>query len=110
MQLYINSIAKYGQSPFIYPVYGLGGLPESFARLSAIHGGTYMLDKPVDKILFGNDGKVCGIESGGEVARAPMIICDHGCLFGPEGVGDLGQAGRPIVGLVLGCIEAAFCK
>jgi Rab GDP dissociation inhibitor len=76
MQLYINSIARYGQSPFIYPVYGLGGLPESFARLSAIHGGTYMLDKPVDKILYGEDGKVCGIESGGEVARAPMVICD----------------------------------
>jgi Rab GDP dissociation inhibitor len=76
MQLYINSIARYGQSPFIYPVYGLGGLPESFARLSAIHGGTYMLDKPVDKILYGDDGKVCGIESKGEVARAPMVICD----------------------------------
>ncbi|KAF4759460.1 Rab GDP dissociation inhibitor beta, partial [Perkinsus olseni] len=46
MKLYLDSITRYGQSPFIYPIYGLGGIPEGFSRLSAIHGGTYMLNKP----------------------------------------------------------------
>ena len=47
IQLYVDSLGKYGDSPFLYPVYGLGGLPESFSRLCAIHGGTYMLNTPV---------------------------------------------------------------
>lgn len=30
IQLYVDSLGKYGDSPFLYPIYGLGGLPESF--------------------------------------------------------------------------------
>lgn len=56
-------MGKYGGSPFLYPVYGLGGLPESFSRLCAIHGGTYMLNTPVDEILM-EGGKAVGIRSG----------------------------------------------
>lgn len=55
-KLYVESMGKYGLSPFLYPVYGLGGLPESFSRLCAIHGGTYMLNTPVDEILFNAEG------------------------------------------------------
>jgi Rab GDP dissociation inhibitor len=76
MQLYLESIGRYGDSPFLYPVYGLGGLPEAFSRLCAIHGGTYMLNTQVDKILFGEDGKVSGIQSGENTATAPLVICD----------------------------------
>jgi Rab GDP dissociation inhibitor len=75
-KLYLNSLLQYGGSPFIYPIYGLGGLPEGFSRLSAIHRGTYMLNKPVDKLEFGPDGKVIGVRSGDEVAKAPLVICD----------------------------------
>jgi len=45
IKLYAYSVSRYGNSPYIYPVYGLGGLPEGFSRLCAIHGGTYMLNK-----------------------------------------------------------------
>jgi Rab GDP dissociation inhibitor len=48
MVLYMDSLGKYSDSPFLYPIYGLGGLPESFARLCAIYGGTYMLSSNVD--------------------------------------------------------------
>ena len=74
-QLYQESMGKYGDSPFLYPVYGLGGLPESFSRLCAIHGGTYMLNTPVDEILFEND-QVVGVRCGDQNARAPLVICD----------------------------------
>lgn len=73
--LYNESLGKYGDSPFLYPIYGLGGLPESFSRLCAIHGGTYMLNTNVDEIIL-TDGKVSGIKSGNEQAKAPMVICD----------------------------------
>ncbi|CAG8626809.1 15041_t:CDS:10 [Racocetra fulgida] len=74
--LYISSVARYGKSPYIYPLYGLGELPQGFARLSAIYGGTYMLDKAVDEIVYDADGRVCGVRSGDEVARTKQVIGD----------------------------------
>jgi Rab GDP dissociation inhibitor len=62
IRLYVNSMARYGKSPYIYPLYGLGELPQGFARLSAIHGGTYMLNASVDEVLYEN-GKVSGIKA-----------------------------------------------
>ena len=69
-------MARYGKSPYIYPLYGLGELPQSFARLSAIYGGTYMLDKPVDEIVTGADGKFVGVRSGSETVKAKQVIGD----------------------------------
>merc|ERR1719356_1210547 len=76
LKLYLNSVLQYGGSPFLYPIYGLGGLPEGFSRLSAIHRGTYMLNKPVDGFVYDGEGKVCGVKSGEEVAKCKMVICD----------------------------------
>lgn len=75
-QLYLNSLMRIGGSPFIYPLYGLGGLPEGFSRLAAINRGTYMLHKQVDDFVFDDAGKVCGVKSGEEVAKCKMVICD----------------------------------
>ena len=57
IKLYAESLARYGKSPYLYPLYGLGELPQGFARLSAIYGGTYMLDKQIDEIVM-EGGKV----------------------------------------------------
>lgn len=76
IMLYTSSLAKYGKSPYIYPLYGLGELPQGFARLSAIYGGTYMLDKPIDEIVTGEDGKFVGVRSGEETVKADKVIGD----------------------------------
>ncbi|EFX05211.1 secretory pathway GDP dissociation inhibitor [Grosmannia clavigera kw1407] len=74
IRLYGNSVARYGKSPYIYPLYGLGELPQGFARLSAIYGGTYMLNTDVDELLHGSDGKISGI-------KATMINGDEKVKF-----------------------------
>eukprot|EP00537_Pseudo-nitzschia_pungens_P003070 CAMPEP_0172378654 /NCGR_PEP_ID=MMETSP1060-20121228/69528_1 /TAXON_ID=37318 /ORGANISM="Pseudo-nitzschia pungens, Strain cf. cingulata" /LENGTH=465 /DNA_ID=CAMNT_0013106379 /DNA_START=477 /DNA_END=1874 /DNA_ORIENTATION=- len=80
LQTYMYSLMRYGTSPYIYPVYGLGGLPEGFSRICAIHGGTFMLNRDVDEILFDDSGKAIGITSSEDgkkmMAKAPMIIGD----------------------------------
>jgi len=53
---------RWGNSPYIYPLYGLGELPQGFARLSAIYGGTYMLNTDVDEVLY-EGGKAVGIKA-----------------------------------------------
>lgn len=83
IRLYGNSVARYGKSPYIYPLYGLGELPQGFARLSAIYGGTYMLNTNVDEVIY-EGGKAVGIKAtmGGiepEMkfeTRAKMILGD----------------------------------
>lgn len=62
IQLYGQSMTRYGKSPYIYPLYGLGELPQGFARLSAIYGGTYMLNTSIDEIQY-DGSKVCGIKA-----------------------------------------------
>ena len=74
--LYTSSMARYGKSPYIYPLYGLGELPQSFARLSAIYGGTYMLDKAIDEIVTDADGKFIGVRSGNETVKAKQVVGD----------------------------------
>lgn len=75
LQTYCYSLARYGTSPYIYPLYGLGGLPEGFSRICAIHGGTFMLNQDVDEIIF-QDGKATGIKAGNQMAKASIVIGD----------------------------------
>ncbi|XP_052090660.1 rab GDP dissociation inhibitor beta-like [Mytilus californianus] len=75
VKLYYESLARYLKSPYLYPLYGLGELPQGFARLSAIYGGTYMLDRPDAEIVY-EDGKVVGVKAQGEVAKCKMVVCD----------------------------------
>ncbi|PIO34672.1 hypothetical protein AB205_0057850, partial [Aquarana catesbeiana] len=76
IKLYSGSLARYGKSPYLYPLYGLGELPQGFARcefalrfeldrLSAIYGGTYMLNKPIEELVMEN-GRIVGVKSEGE--------------------------------------------
>ncbi|KFY07607.1 hypothetical protein V492_06988 [Pseudogymnoascus sp. VKM F-4246] len=62
IRLYGNSVARYGKSPYIYPLYGLGELPQGFARLSAIYGGTYMLNTNLDEVTY-DGNKAVGIKA-----------------------------------------------
>jgi Rab GDP dissociation inhibitor len=69
-------MARYGKSPYIYPLYGLGELPQAFARLSAIYGGTYMLDKKIETVNVDENGVFTGVTSAGETVRAKKVIGD----------------------------------
>src|SRR6201990_3762693 len=76
IRLYVNSMARYGKAPYIYPLYGLGELPQGFARLSAIYGCTYMLNKPIDEIVTDDSGNFVGVRSGDETVKAKQVIGD----------------------------------
>lgn len=76
LQTYCYSLSRYGTSPYIYPVYGLGGLPEGFSRLCAIHGGTFMLNHDVDEIVYNDQGEAIGVKSGNAMARAKFVVGD----------------------------------
>ncbi|XP_020694748.1 guanosine nucleotide diphosphate dissociation inhibitor At5g09550 isoform X2 [Dendrobium catenatum] len=95
MKLYADSLARFqGGSPYIYPQYGLGELPQGFARLSAVYGGTYMLNKPECKVEFDQNGKAYGVTSEGETAKCKKVVCDPSYL--PDKVKKVGRVTRAI--------------
>eukprot|EP00246_Nothoceros_aenigmaticus_P007945 TRINITY_DN222_c0_g1_i1.p1 TRINITY_DN222_c0_g1~~TRINITY_DN222_c0_g1_i1.p1 ORF type:complete len:445 (+),score=91.73 TRINITY_DN222_c0_g1_i1:175-1509(+) len=95
VKLYEESLVRFqGGSPYIYPLYGLGELPQAFARLSAVYGGTYMLAKPDCKVEFDEDGKVRGVTSEGETAKTTRVVCDPSYL--PDKVKVVGKVVRAI--------------
>ncbi|CAO2813628.1 unnamed protein product [Amaranthus hypochondriacus] len=95
MKLYAESLARYkGNSPYIYPMYGLGELPQGFARLSAVYGGTYMLNKPDCSVVFDDSGKAIGVSSEGETAICKKVVCDPSYL--PDKVQKVGRVTRAI--------------
>jgi len=89
VRLYGESVLRYGNSPYIYPLFGLAEMPQGFARLSAIYGGTYMLNKPVEQIVYDSNGKVIGVKSEGEVAKCKFVIGDPS--YFPDKVKKVGQ-------------------
>jgi RAB protein geranylgeranyltransferase component A len=56
LQLYSHykSIGKYGETAFLCPIYGFGELPQSFCRMCAVWGGTYILRRGIKHLIIDN--------------------------------------------------------
>jgi Rab GDP dissociation inhibitor len=97
IRLYFESLARYSKSPYIYPLYGLGELPQGFARLSAIYGGTYMLNAPIEKFVYDASDVIVGVQSSEgskPVAKCRFIVGDPS--YFPQKVKKTGQVIRVI--------------
>ena len=94
-RLYGFSVERHGSSPYLYPIYGLGGLPEGFSRLCAVHGGTFMLNQGIDEVLFDETGKAVGVRAGDMAAAAPVII-GEASYFPQDKVRQVGTVVRSI--------------
>ena len=71
----MSSLGLYGNSPFIYPVYGLSGIAEAYIRLCSLHGGTVKINCKVGSIKI-DDNKATGVEIDGKFIKASTIITD----------------------------------
>ncbi|KAJ9516885.1 hypothetical protein QJQ45_027321 [Haematococcus lacustris] len=96
MKLYHESLFRYEglAAPYLYPRYGLGELPQAFARLSAVYGGTYMLSKPDAEVVYDESGKAVGVKSEGETAKAKFVVGDPS--YFPERTKVVGKVVRAI--------------
>ncbi|KAK1300462.1 hypothetical protein QJS10_CPB13g00212 [Acorus calamus] len=74
MKLYAESLARFQSgSPYIYPLYGLGELPQ---------------------VEFDDNGKAIGVTSEGEMAKCKKVVCDPSYL--PNKVRKVGRVARAI--------------
>nr|CAD7407761.1 unnamed protein product [Timema poppensis] len=54
-QRFLNSLGRYGNTPFLWPMYGSGELPQCFCRLCAVFGGLYHLKRTADALIIKTD-------------------------------------------------------
>lgn len=67
----------------VHVVHPLTRLNPLGCRLSAIYGGTYMLNKPIQEIIM-EDGKVVGVKSEGEVRHVSVLMRGFSYLANPN--------------------------
>ncbi|KAG7516044.1 rab proteins geranylgeranyltransferase component A 1-like [Solea senegalensis] len=71
---FLRCLGRYGNTPFLFPVYGLGEIPQCFCRMSAVFGGIYCLRHTVHCLLLDKSNNRCKavIDS-----RGQRISCSH---------------------------------
>ncbi|XP_037944543.1 rab proteins geranylgeranyltransferase component A [Teleopsis dalmanni] len=75
---FIKSLGRYGNTPFLYPMYGCGELPQCFCRLCAVFGGIYCLNKSVTDIKVNADTNTADLIIDGKLIRSKHVVCSHG--------------------------------
>ena len=76
IRAYLTSIGRYGNTPFLFPMYGCGEIPQCFCRLCAVFGGVYCLGRPIDgvKVIESNDEKVVTMKFGEQNITAKKLV------------------------------------
>ena len=82
-QSFLQSLGRYGNTPFIWPLYGAGELPQAFCRMCAVFGGLYCLRRGASAITFNEENHQCtGIISNSQLLKCKWLI--SGCSYLPE--------------------------
>uniref|UniRef100_UPI00398F114B rab proteins geranylgeranyltransferase component A 1 n=1 Tax=Pristiophorus japonicus TaxID=55135 RepID=UPI00398F114B len=73
-QHFLQCLGRYGNTPFLFPLYGIGEIPQCFCRMSAVFGGTYCLRHSVQCLVVDRETARCKavIDSNGH-----RISCEH---------------------------------
>ncbi|NXS08385.1 RAE1 geranylgeranyltransferase, partial [Neodrepanis coruscans] len=56
---FLQCLGRYGNTPFLFPLYGQGEIPQCFCRLCAVFGGIYCLRHPVRALLLDRASARC---------------------------------------------------
>jgi RAB protein geranylgeranyltransferase component A len=73
-------MGRYGNSPFLYPLYGNGDMTQCFCRLCAVFGGIYYLHFPLAGLTIDSSTNQCSgvVATSGERFRAKdAVICNN---------------------------------
>ncbi|XP_031838052.1 rab escort protein [Nomia melanderi] len=76
---FLNSLGRYGSTPFLWPMYGSGELPQCFCRLCAVFGGVYCLKRQLDGVVIDNE-KCKAIISGKQRLTLKHLVVGQGHL------------------------------
>lgn len=79
-QQFLNSLGRYGNTPFLFPMYGCGEIPQCFCRLCAVFGGIYCLKRHIDDITIEADTNIASVVLEGKTIKAQYVVSTPGHL------------------------------
>lgn len=74
---FLSSLGRFGNTPFLWSMYGSGELPQAFCRLCAVFGGTYYLGRSVEGIIVKEDRCVGLVTEGKRIGCDNLVIADR---------------------------------
>ncbi len=77
---YVGSVGRFGNTPFLYPLYGCSETVQAFSRLAAVNGATYMLRKAVRRITESpaEGSRFVVVDSEGEEWKCRHVVLSPG--------------------------------
>ncbi|XP_065143370.1 rab proteins geranylgeranyltransferase component A 1 [Paramisgurnus dabryanus] len=73
-QHFLRCLGRYGNTPFLFPLYGLGEIPQCFCRMCAVFGGIYCLRHSIQCLVVDKaSNKVKAVID----TRGQRISCSH---------------------------------
>ncbi|XP_073919145.1 rab proteins geranylgeranyltransferase component A 1 isoform X7 [Castor canadensis] len=56
---FLHCLGRYGNTPFLFPLYGQGELPQCFCRMCAVFGGIYCLHHSIQCLVVDKESRKC---------------------------------------------------
>ncbi|XP_040180977.1 rab proteins geranylgeranyltransferase component A 1 isoform X2 [Rana temporaria] len=81
-QHFLQCLGRYGNTPFLFHLYGLGEIPQCFCRMSAVFGGIYCLHHSLQCLVIDEESKRCTavIDSSGKRISCNYVLVEDGYL------------------------------
>lgn len=74
IKLFLSSIGRYGNTPFLFPMYGCGEIPQCFCRLCAVFGGIYCLNRAVSEVEAIPESEKVSLKIGDQKITAKSVV------------------------------------
>lgn len=70
---FLSSLGRFGPTPFLWPMYGAGELPQAFCRLAAVFGAVYYLGRGLGGLVT-RAGRAAALLVGGRRVRCEKLL------------------------------------
>ncbi|KAK9870755.1 hypothetical protein WA026_009716 [Henosepilachna vigintioctopunctata] len=74
---FLNSLGRFGKTPFLFSMYGSGEITQAFCRLSAVFGGVFALNQKLHGLVLKNN-KFESLLCGKQKILSPHIVMNVG--------------------------------
>ncbi|KAG9265488.1 rab proteins geranylgeranyltransferase component A 1 [Astyanax mexicanus] len=81
-QHFLRCLGRYGNTPFLFPLYGLGEIPQCFCRMCAVFGGIYCLRHSVQCLVVDKESGKCKavIDTHGQRISCSHLVVEDGYI------------------------------
>lgn len=81
---FLNSLGRFGKTPFLYCMWGSAEIPQSFCRISAVFGGVYALNQQLKEYKFDENDNFKSLICGEQEITAHKFVTGVGSKVGSK--------------------------